>query len=300
SIYLALTVTCMICFCATGMDWFDGLNHSMTTTATGGFSTHNDSTEFFHSPAVEYISILFQFLAGINFMLLYAATFKGKLNNLMTNSEFRMYISIITIGTVIIMYLLVTRLGYDFERAFRCGLFQVVSFCTSTGMFNDDAGAWPHFTWVILGLCMFIGACAGSTSGGFKCMRGVMLLKVLRNEFRHILHPNAVLPVRINGQSVPQSKIITLLAFFTAYIMMCIIAATIMIVAGIDNTNAITIALSCMSNVGPTLGTDIGPVMSWSSLPDIIKWICSLMMLMGRLEIMTVLVLFSRSYWTEN
>ena len=240
------------------------------------------------------------FLAGINFMLLYAATFKGKLNSLMTSSEFRMYVSVITIGTVIIMYLLVTRLGYDFERAFRCGLFQVVSFCTSTGMFNDDAGAWPHFTWVILGLCMFIGACAGSTSGGFKCMRGVMLLKVLRNEFRHILHPNAVLPVRINGQSVPQSKITTLLAFFTAYIMMCIIAATIMIVAGIDNTNAITIALSCMSNVGPTLGTDIGPVMSWSSLPDIIKWICSLMMLMGRLEIMTVLVLFSRSYWTEN
>ena len=300
SIYLALTVACMICFCATGMDWFDGLNHSMTTTATGGFSTHNDSTEFFHSPSVEYISILFQFLAGINFMLLYAATFKGKLNSLMTSSEFRMYVSVITIGTVIIMYLLVTRLGYDFERAFRCGLFQVISFCTSTGMFNDDAGAWPHFTWVILGLCMFIGACAGSTSGGFKCMRGVMLLKVLRNEFRHILHPNAVLPVRINGQSVPQSKITTLLAFFTAYIMMCIIAATIMIVAGIDNTNAITIALSCMSNVGPTLGTDIGPVMSWSSLPDIIKWICSLMMLMGRLEIMTVLVLFSRSYWTEN
>lgn len=300
SIYLALTVACVMAFWAAGMDWFDSVNYSMSTTATGGFSTHNDSTAYFHSPALEYIGILFQFLAGINFTLLYMAAFRGRLRNLLTNSEFRLYITIIVIATAWIMYLLISRMGYDVERAFRCALFQVVSFITTTGLFSDDAGSWPHITWVILGSCMFIGSCAGSTSGGFKCVRGVMVLKVLRNEFRHILHPNAVLPVKINGQSVPQSKMSSLLAFFTAYVLMCLIAATIMIAVGIDNTNAITIALSCMSNVGPTLGTEIGPVMSWSLLPDGVKWICSLLMLMGRIEIMSVLVLFTHSYWKEN
>lgn len=300
SVYLALTVACVLAYWAAGMDWFDSVNYSMSTTATGGFSTHNDSTAYFQSPALEYIGILFQFLAGINFTLLYMAAFKGRIRGMLTNSEFRLYVSIIAIATAWIMYLLVSRMGYDMERAFRSALFQVVSFITTTGLFNDDAGAWPHITWVILGSCMFIGSCAGSTSGGFKCVRGVMVLKVLRNEFRQILHPNAVLPVKISGQSVPQSKMVSLLAFFTVYVLMCLIAATIMIAVGIDNTNAITIALSCMSNVGPTLGTEIGPVMSWSLLPDGVKWICSLLMLMGRIEIMSVLVLFTRSYWKEN
>lgn len=300
SIYLSLTVACGLTYWLAGMDWFDSVNYSMTTTATGGFSTHDDSTEFFRSPVIEYASILFQFLAGMNFTLLYVVLFKGRFRNMLANSEFRLYISIIAISTVWIMYLLIAVMGYDIERAFRSALFQVVSFITTTGLFNDDAGAWPHITWVILGACMFIGSCAGSTSGGFKCVRGVIVLKVLRNEFRQILHPNAVLPVKVNGQSLPQAKLASLLAFFAAYVLMCLIAATIMIAAGVDNTNAITIALSCMSNVGPTLGTEIGPVMSWSSLPDGIKWICSLLMLMGRIEIMSVLVLFTRSYWKEN
>lgn len=300
SIYLTLTIGCIMAYMAAGMGVFDSFTYSMSTTATGGFSTHDDSTEFFRSPAIEYISILFQFLSGINFTLLYMILFKGRVRALLTNSEFRLFTTIVFSATAWIMYLLITRLGYDVEHAFRSALFQVVSFITTTGLFNDDAGAWPHITWVILGACMFLGSCAGSTSGGFKCIRGVMVLKILRNEFRRILHPNAVLPVKINGESVSQSKLVTLLAFFSAYVLMCLIAATIMIMAGIDNTNAITISLSCMGNVGPTLGTEIGPVMSWSILPDTIKWICSLLMLMGRLEIMSVLVLFTKSYWTDN
>ena len=191
-------------------------------------------------------------------------------------------------------------MGYGLEHAFRSALFQVVSFMTTTGMFNEDAGSWPHITWVILGVVMYIGACAGSTSGGFKCIRVVMLLKVVRNNFRQILHPNAVLPVKVNGHNIPQSKLIALFAFFTLTTMMVLFTATIMIVAGIDNTNAITIALSCVSNVGPTLGTEIGPVMSWSILPDFIKWILCPLMLMGRLEIMTVLVLFTPSFWKDS
>ena len=268
--------------------------------ATGGFAIHNESTEYFHSPTIDYISITFQFLSGINFTLLYLSIVKMRLKALLTNSEFKLYVSVVIGATLWIMYLLLTRMGYDLEHAFRAALFQVVSFITTTGMFNEDAGAWPHITWVILGVVMYLGACAGSTSGGFKCIRGVMLLKVVRNNFRQILHPNAVLPVKINGMSIPQSKLVALFAFFTLTMLMTLVTATIMIVAGIDNTNAITIALSCVSNVGPTLGTQIGPVMSWSTLPEYIKWILCPLMLMGRLEIMTVLVLFTRTFWKEN
>ena len=300
SIYLILTLACGLSYWAAGMNWFEALNYSMTTTATGGFAIHNESTEFFHSPTIDYISITFQFLSGINFTLLYISIIKMRVKALFTNSEFKLYIGIVAGATLWIMYLLLTRMGYDMEHAFRSALFQVVSFITTTGMFNEDAGTWPHITWVILGVVMYLGACAGSTSGGFKCIRGVMLLKVIRNNFRQILHPNAVLPVKINGMNVPQSKLVALFAFFTLTILMTLVTATIMIVAGIDNTNAITIALSCVSNVGPTLGTQIGPVMSWSILPDYIKWILCPLMLMGRLEIMTVLVLFTRAFWKEN
>ena len=300
SIYLLLTIGCGISFWTAGMNWYEALNYSMTTTATGGFAIHNASTEYFHSPTIDYISITFQFLAGINFTLLYMGIFKLRFKEMLRNSELRLYISVVIGATLMLMYILFNQMDYDFERAFRCSLFQVVSFITTTGMFNDDAGQWPHITWVILGVVMYLGACAGSTSGGFKCIRGVMLLKVVRNNFRQIIHPNAVLPVKINGMNVPRNRLIALFAFFTLTMLMTLVTATIMIMAGIDNTNAITIALSCVSNVGPTLGTEIGPVMSWSILPDAIKWILCLLMLMGRLEIMTVLVLFTKSFWQEN
>ena len=144
SIYLVLTIACAVSFWAAGMGLFDSINYSMTTTATGGFAPHNDSLLHFHSPLVEYIGILFQFLAGINFMMLYMSVFKGKIFELCRNSEFRLYISVVTIATVWIMSLLITTRGYEFEQAFRSALFQVVSFITTTGLFNDDAGHPQH------------------------------------------------------------------------------------------------------------------------------------------------------------
>ena len=300
TIYLLLTVGCGVSFWLAGMNWFEATTYSMTTTATGGFAIHNASTEYFHSAAIDYISIVFQFLSGINFTLFYMSVIKMKFGLLFKNSEFKLYLTMVVGSTLWIMYLLLTQMDYDFERAFRSALFQVVSFITTTGMFNDDAAQWPHITWVILGVLMYTGACAGSTSGGFKGIRVLMLLQVVRNNFRQILHPNAVLPVRIQGQSIPQSKLVSLFAFFALTVAMVLVTATIMIVAGIDHVNSITIALSCVGNVGPTLGTQIGPEMSWSVLPDTIKWLLCLLMLMGRLEIMTVLVLFTRSFWKEN
>jgi trk system potassium uptake protein TrkH len=300
TIYLGLTLACIIAFYFCGIGWFDSINYAMTTTATGGFSTHNDSTAYFQSPSVDYVCVLFQFLAGINFAMLYMAIFKLKVGNLFKSSEFKLYIFLVTSATLFISYLLISRNGYGLEHAFRSSLFQVVSFMTTTGLFNDDVARWPHITWAILACLMFLGACSGSTTGGFKCIRGVMIFKVLRNEFRKILHPNAVLPVKINGLTVPQQKLSSLLAFFAIFTIMVLICATIMIISGIDITNAIVIALSLISNVGASLTTEIGPSMSWGDLPDYIKWTCSFLMLAGRLEIMSVLVLFTRAFWKEN
>jgi len=300
SVYLGLTVACFLAFAAAGMDWFDSVNYAMTTTATGGFSTHNDFASYFQSSSIEYISIFFQFLSGINFMMLYVCIFKRHPSSLFKSSEFKLYISIIVMASLWITYLLMTRNGYGLERAFRSSLFQVVSFITTTGLFNDDASMWPHITWVILGCLMFVGACSGSTTGGFKCIRIVMVFKVLRNEFHKLLHPNAVLPVKVNGVPVPHSQLSTLLGFFAIFTLMVMLTTTLMIVAGVDNTNAVAISLSCISNVGPSLGTEIGPVMSWGQLPDYVKWLCSFLMLVGRLEIMSVLVLFTSAFWKEN
>ncbi|MCH5306470.1 MAG: TrkH family potassium uptake protein [Prevotella sp.] len=300
TIYISLTMGCVFSYYLAGMGWFDSINYAMTTTATGGFSTHNDSTAFFHSPTIEYISILFQFLAGINFMMFYIGIFRLKPGTLFKSSEFKTYIAIILLSTLWIGYLLITCNGYGLERAFRSALFQVVSFITTTGLFNDDAAQWPHITWVILACLMFIGACSGSTTGGFKCIRLVMIVRVLRNEFHKLLHPNAVFPVKVDGVLVPRSQLSTLLAFFAIFTVMVLLTATLMIAANIDNTNAITIALSCISNVGLTLGTQIGPEMSWSELPTYIKWLCSFLMLVGRLEIMSVLILFTRGFWKDN
>ena len=300
SIYLVLTLACIVCYYLGGMNGFDSVNYAMSTTATGGFATHNTSTEFFHSPTLEYICTLFCFLSGINFTLLYAAVIKLKIKNLFKNSEFRFYLFLIVSFTAFIMFELIVMRHYALEHAFRSALFQVVSFITTTGLFNEDAALWPHVTWVVLAMCMFFGSCSGSTSGGIKCIRGVMLLRVVKNEFRQILHPNAVLPLKIDGVNVPNQKRVTLLAFLVTYLIICLLISFTMIAMGIDNTNAITITLSCVGNVGPTLGLEIGPTMSWSQLPDVVKWFCSLMMLIGRLEIFSVLVIFTPAFWKEN
>lgn len=300
SIYFLLTIGCGISFWLAGMDWFSATNYSMTTTATGGFSIHNAGTTVFNSPLIDYICIIFQFLAGINFTLLYLSIFKLRFGSLLRNSEFKFYFWVVVLSSMTIMIALLLQTDYDYEYAFRSALFQVVSFMTTTGVYSDNVAAWPHITWVILGCVMLLGASAGSTSGGFKCIRGVMLLKVIQNNFRQILHPNAVIPVKINGQSVPQSRIIQLFAFFALMVIMVLVTTTIMHLSGIDGINSMVIALSCVSNVGPSLANDIGANITWSAMPDYIKWVLCLLMLMGRLEIMTVLVLFSRSFWKEN
>ncbi|MBP3822136.1 MAG: TrkH family potassium uptake protein [Bacteroidaceae bacterium] len=299
-IYSTLTLVCAACFYVEGMGLFDCINYAMTVTATGGFATHNSSTGYFHNPAIDYTAIAFMFLCGSSFTLLYTTLFKRKFREFFCNSEFRLYLGMVVVCTVAIMGVLMVRCDYGISDAFRSSLFQVVSFLTTTGVFNDDAGQWPHITWVVLSVCMFVGGCAGSTSGGFKCIRAVMLWEIVRNEFRRLLHPNAVLPVRVGSTTVSYSHQLSLFAFLVMYISLSLATYFIMIISDVDSTNAITIALSCASNVGPSLGLEIGPTMSWNVLPDLVKWLLSLLMLMGRLEILSVVVLFTPSFWRDK
>lgn len=299
-VYVVLTVACVLSYKLCGMGWFDAVNYAFTSTATGGFSTESGSISTFHSPAEEYVCIVFCFLSGINFTLLYASVARMRLKQLLRNNEFHFYLFVIISCTLFIMVELIWRNHYDVEHAFRSGLFQVVSFITTTGLFSDDASKWPHVTWFALILCMVVGGCSGSTSGGLKSIRAVMILKVIRNEFRQILHPNAVLPINVDGQNVPQSKRVTLLAFIGLYLILAFLLGFAMMACGVDSTNSFTIAISSLGNVGPTLGIEIGPTMSWAQLPDVAKWICAFLMLVGRLELFSVLVLFTRAFWKEN
>ena len=299
-VYLFITFGCMGCFMLFGMNWFEGINYAMSIAATGGYSIYNDSIEHFHSPGMEYTATFFCFVSGVNFTLFYCAVAKKKIKALFRDTEFRLYLALSVLFTAFIMVELVMRNHYALEHAFRSSLFSVVSFMTTTGLFNDDAGKWPHVTWVVLAVCMLVGDCSGSTAGGMKCVRISMLFKVLRNELRQRLHPHAVLPLKISGVNITYPQRVSLLAFFTAYLLLIFISAFVMIAAGIDNTNAITIAMSCIGNVGPTLGLEIGPTMSWSMLPDFAKWICTVMMLFGRLEIFSVIVCLTPSFWTKN
>ncbi|MBQ9223833.1 MAG: TrkH family potassium uptake protein [Prevotella sp.] len=300
SIYLLLTVGCAAAFYIFGMNIFDCLNYAMTVTATGGFSTHNDPTGYYHSAGIDYSSIVFMFLAGISFTLLYTSIFKGRIKQLFKNSEFKLYCALVIICTLLIVIFLCIYNNYTVDDAIRYGLYQVVSFLTTTGVFNVDAAQWPHFTWVVLCVCMFFGGCAGSTAGGFKCVRGVMILKIVRNEFKRILHPKAILPVKVNDTNINYSAQVTLMAYFAAYMFLALISYLVMVLTGIDNTNAITVALSCASNIGPTLSLEIGPSMSWTTLPIAVKWILSALMLMGRLEIFSVAILFTPEFWKDN
>ncbi|MDO4160138.1 MAG: TrkH family potassium uptake protein [Prevotellaceae bacterium] len=299
-VYLLLTAGCTGCFYLSGMSLFDSINYSMSITATGGFSTHNASAGYFDSAAIDYTAIIFMLLSGTNFMLLYLAIFRGKLKSFVRDTELRFYLSVVAVSTVVIMYFLIADNDYSLIDSFRYALFQVVSFITTTGIFNDDAGKWHHITWVVLSFCMFLGACGGSTSGGLKSIRGAMLLKIVRNEFRHIIHPRAILPVKIANNNVTAQSQVRLLVFLALYLATCFFAYFCLICMGVDSTNSMTIAISCASNVGPTLGLEIGPTMSWSMLPDVGKWICSILMLIGRLEFFSVLVLFTRAFWNEN
>ena len=293
-VYILLTAVESALLMAGGMGLFDALCHSMTTTATGGFSTKQESIAYWHSPYIEYVVSIFMLLSAINFSL-YIVAFKSKWKKLREFVELKWFACSVGLLTLIISAVLFLNNGYSAEEAFRKSLFQVATCHTSCGFATDDYNLWPPFTWMLLIFAMLSGGCTGSTSGGVKNLRLIIIANCIRNQFRQILHPRAVLPVKVGG--LFDNKLLTMvLVFFAAYLSVAFIGWTLLMAFGVGFTEAMSTVISSMGNVGPGLGS-FGPAFSWAALPDAAKWILSSLMLIGRLEIFGFLLIFYRSTW---
>lgn len=293
-IYVLFTLVQTALLMLGGLNLFDSLCHAFGTMATGGFSTKNDSVAGF-SPYLQYVIVIFMFLAGINFSLHYFAL-KGKFQKILTNEELRLYTLILIVSTLIIAVAFISIQGTPVETAFRDSLFQVVSIVTTTGFVSSNYLLWPFFTWFLLFLLMFTGGCAGSTGGGIKIVRITLLFKNSLLELKRIIHPQAMLPVRLNGKSIPQEIIFNVLAFFLIYIIVFAFGSLLISFIGLEFESAVGAVAACLGNIGPGLGI-VGPALNYGLIPDSGKWLLAFLMLLGRLELFTVLILFSPTFW---
>lgn len=298
SIYLGLTVIVTVLLAAGGMSLFDSVCHAFGTTGTGGFSTKQASIEYYHSSYIEYVIAIFMTISGVNFTLLLLFV-NRKFKKFFGDTELKWYLISVTLFTLFVAGGLYHSTSMSAEEAFRTSFFQVASLHTSTGFATADYMTWQPVLWGALTILMAIGACAGSTSGGLKCIRLVILTKAAHNEFKQIIHPNAVLPVRVNKQVVPQSILTSTLAFIFVYLVIVVISCMVMMAMGVGFIESIGTVISSVGNMGPGLGLT-GPAYSWNSLPDGAKWLSSFLMLLGRLELFTVLILFYRGFWKKN
>ena len=295
-IYVILTVIEIILLLLGGMNLFDSLCHSFATMATGGFSTQNTSIAGY-SPYIQYIIALFMIMAGTNFTLHYLGL-HGKIREVWKNEEYRYYI-LFTFGFVVLITIFMILFSdIAAEKAFRDSLFQVVSIVTTTGFVTSDYLLWPGNLWIFIFLLMFIGGSAGSTAGGIKIARQILLLKNSALEFKRMIHPKAVIPVRFNGRAVPRDIIHMIMAFFLFYILIFFAGTFIMTLLGMDFDTAIGATIASLGNIGPGIGA-VGPAENYSALPGAAKWLSSFLMLLGRLELFTVIILFSPSFWKK-
>ena len=293
-VYILLTAIESALLKVGGMGLFDAVCHSMTTTATGGFSTKQESIAYWHSPYIEYVVSLFMLLSAINFSL-YIIAVKGRWKQLWQNVELKWFASSVGLLTLIVSVALILSNGYGVEEAFRKSLFQVATCHTSCGFATDDYNLWPPFTWMLLIFAMLSGGCTGSTSGGIKNLRMIIVSHCIRNQFRQILHPRAVLPIKAG--SMLDNKLVTMvLVFIAAYMSVAFVGWTLLMAFGVGFTESMSTVISAMGNVGPGLGS-FGPAFSWAALPDGAKWILSSLMLIGRLEIFGFLLIFYRATW---
>lgn len=298
SIYTGITTLLVCLLMLGGMDWFDSICHAFATTGTGGFSTKQASVAYYNSPYIEYVISIFMFISGINFTLVLLFV-NRKFKKFIGNAELKFYFGSVVLFTAVIAIVLYYTSPMGMEESFRKSLFQVISLQTPTGFATDDYMQWTPVLWGLLTIIMLMGACAGSTTGGLKCIRMVILTKVSRNEFKHILHPNAILPVRINKQVISPSIVSTVLAFCFIYISIIVIGTLLMMAMGVGAEESMGCVISSIGNMGPGLG-ETGPAYSWNALPDAAKWLLSFLMLLGRLELFTVLLLFTPDFWKRN
>lgn len=296
-LYFAFTVLETLLLRLGGMTWFDSVCHSLTTLATGGFSTKQASIAHWDSAYIQYVVIFFMILAGTNFSLTYLVV-KGKLSRLYKDEEFRYYILFIVGFTIMIFSGLLISTTLGAEKAFRDSLFQVVSIISTTGFATADYLLWSPILIMLIFALFFFGGSAGSTGGGIKIMRIVVLLKNSYYELRRIIHPNAVIPVRFNNHSVDAKIITNVLAFFMFYMLVFFVSTILFTIFEPDISTAMGAVATSLGNIGPGLGS-VGPAESFLHIHPAGKWFLSFLMLLGRLELFTVLVLFSPSFWKQ-
>jgi trk system potassium uptake protein TrkH len=296
-IYVALTSAELILLLIGGMSFYDAINHSLTTMATGGFSTKNASIAHFTNPFIHYVIIVFMFLAGTNFTLTYFGL-HGQAQKIWKNEEFRFYVIFTLIFGVIIALAIKELAPGTLEAAFRASLFSVVSIVSTTGYITLDYTAVHPLLTVVFFMLMFIGASAGSTAGGVKVIRHVILVKNSVLELQRLIHPNAVLPVRINNKAVSKDITFNVLAFMIIYFMVFALGSVIMSLLGVDFSTALGSVATSIGNIGPGIGS-VGPVNNFAHIPLAGKWVLSFLMLLGRLELFTVLILFTPFFWRK-
>ncbi len=299
--YVILTASEILGLWLCGMPIFDAVCHSFSTIATGGFSTKNNSLEFYNSAAIHYLVTFFMFISGINFVILIYLV-RGKARNFFRDEEFRWYtVAVILFALFLTIGLYIARPGWTglhMERAFRDSIFTVISAMTSTGYTISDYMYWPVVAWVVIFFLMLTGACAGSTAGGIKWVRLSIILKNGVAEFQRRIHPNAIIPVKLNEKTIPQQTINNIMAFLIFYIFIIVITVVIFCASGVNFDESIGAAVSAIGNVGISIG-QFGPSGTYAEFPTVAKWVMSFVMLIGRLEIFTVLLLFTRALWRK-
>ena len=297
-IYVGMTIVCALLYWAGGMTLFDAVNHSFATVATGGFSTKNSSLAFFDSAFIEYVAIVFMFLAGVNFTLLYFGLV-GQFKRILRNDEFKTYASVMLLISVAVAIPIYMHSSSDLELSFRKSAFQVVSVITTTGFITDDYtqyGTGVSFTFFML---LFLGGCAGSTSGGIKFVRHTVFLKNSWLEFKRIVHPRAIVPLIINGERVTGRIINNIMNFLLIYLLTFVVGAMIMSMLGYDLATSLGSVATCLGNVGPEIGM-AGPIANFSFFSPAAKIVLAVIMLFGRLELFTILILFTPFFWRYN
>ncbi|MCL6218111.1 TrkH family potassium uptake protein [Zunongwangia pacifica] len=310
-IYVSYTAAETVLLMLAGMDFFDAINHAFSTLSTGGFSTKNASMAYWNdNPMIQYIIILFMFLAGSNFVMSYFA-FKGKVQRVLQDDEFKWYFYFVAAFTIISSLIVYFQADVSLssidhpmiwgegESAFRHSLFQVLTVITTTGFVSADFTMWTPFLTIFYFGMFFLGGCAGSTAGGVKVMRHIIMIRNGLIEFKRTLHPNAILPVRFNKKSINSDIVFNIQGFFILYMLSFIIGAVVLAALGLDFETAIGGAASSLGNIGPAFGA-LSPVNNFDLLPDFGKWWCSFLMLIGRLELFTVLIILTPFFWRNR
>ncbi len=296
SIYVGLTAVCGLAYWLAGMSWFDALCHSFSTIAIGGFSTHDASIGYFNSPAIETIAIIFMLLAGMNFGLHFFAIKARSVKHYLQDDEVKMYLSVLVLATVTVAGVLWWEGVYTPETSIRYALFEVVSIFTTTGFATTDFTAWPNMLPYFLFFGAFMGACAGSTGGGMKIIRVMLIYKQGLREIHRLIHPNAIFPIKVNRRQMPARVTDAVWGFFSIYVISIVFMQLALLATGMDFTTAFSALGATINNLGPGMG-DV--THHYQAIPDAAKLLLSFSMILGRLEIFTLLVLFSAMLWRK-